>query len=87
MWNLVLVHLKTVLVPVQDRCTVCAKTTIGSQVILYAPMVVLVTRPKWNLVLVHLEKVLILIQDRCTVCTEHNIGSEIILDASDGTPW
>jgi hypothetical protein len=37
MWNLVLVHLKTVLVPVQDRCTVCAKTTIGSQVILYAP--------------------------------------------------
>jgi hypothetical protein len=31
MLNLVSVHLETVLVSVQDRCTVCAKRTIGSE--------------------------------------------------------
>ena len=30
MLNLVLIRLETVLVSVQDRCTVCAKHTIGS---------------------------------------------------------
>ena len=29
MWNLVLVHLEAVLVSEHDRCTVCAKRTIG----------------------------------------------------------
>ena len=29
-------HLETVLVSVQDRCTVCAKRTIGPQIILDA---------------------------------------------------
>jgi hypothetical protein len=46
MWNLVLVHLvaalvsvcfETVLVLVQDKCTVCAKYTIGLEIILDAP--------------------------------------------------
>jgi hypothetical protein len=32
-WNFVLVHLETVLVSVQDMCTVCAKCTIGSKII------------------------------------------------------
>jgi uncharacterized membrane protein len=36
-WNLVSVHLKTVLVVVQDRCKVCAKSTIGSEIVLDAP--------------------------------------------------
>jgi hypothetical protein len=36
MSNLVLVHLKIVLVSVQDRCTVCAKYTVGSEIILDA---------------------------------------------------
>jgi hypothetical protein len=31
MWNLVLVHLKIVLMSVQDRCMVCAKCTMGSE--------------------------------------------------------
>jgi hypothetical protein len=35
-WKLVLVRLETVLVSVQDRCTVCAKHTIGSGIILNA---------------------------------------------------
>jgi hypothetical protein len=34
MWNLVSVRLETVLVLVQDRCTVGAKRTIGSGIIL-----------------------------------------------------
>jgi hypothetical protein len=32
-----LVRLETVLVSVQDRCTVCAKCTIGSEIILQTP--------------------------------------------------
>jgi hypothetical protein len=37
MWNLVLVCLEIVLVLVQDRCTVCAKHNVGSEIILDAP--------------------------------------------------
>jgi hypothetical protein len=37
MWNLVSVRLKTVLVSVQDRSMVCAKHTIGSEIILDTP--------------------------------------------------
>ena len=37
MLNLVLIRLQMVLVSVQDRCTVCAEHTIGSEIILYAP--------------------------------------------------
>jgi hypothetical protein len=37
MWNLVSVHLETVLVSVQYRCTVCAECTIGSEIVLDAP--------------------------------------------------
>jgi hypothetical protein len=34
MSNLISVHLEIVLVSVQDRCTVCAKYTVGSEIIL-----------------------------------------------------
>ena len=37
MWNLIFVHLEIVLVSVQDRFMVCAKQTIGSEIILDAP--------------------------------------------------
>ena len=40
-WNLVLLCLEIVLVSVQDRCTVCAKCTIDSKIILTHPMVLL----------------------------------------------
>jgi hypothetical protein len=36
MWNIVLVHLDTVLVSVQDRCMVCNEHTIGIEIILDA---------------------------------------------------
>ena len=35
-WNLIFVHLEIVLVSVQDRFMVCAKGTIGSEIILDA---------------------------------------------------
>ena len=37
MWNLLSVHLETVLVSVQERCTVFAKCTIGLEIVLDAP--------------------------------------------------
>jgi hypothetical protein len=37
MWNLISIRLKTVLVLVEDRCMVCAKSIIGSEIILEAP--------------------------------------------------
>jgi hypothetical protein len=36
-WNLILVRLETILVSVQHKCTVYAKHTIGSEVILDSP--------------------------------------------------
>jgi hypothetical protein len=37
MWNLVSVHFVMLLVLKQDRCTICVKRTIGSEIILEAP--------------------------------------------------
>jgi hypothetical protein len=37
MWNLVSIHLEIVVLLVQDRCKVCAKRTIGTEIILDAP--------------------------------------------------
>jgi hypothetical protein len=37
MWNLVLVRLEMVLVLVHDSCTVCAKHTICSEIVMDAP--------------------------------------------------
>jgi len=37
MWNLVSVHLEMVFVLVQDWCMVCAKRTIGSEIVLDTP--------------------------------------------------
>ena len=37
-WNLVSFHLERVLVSVQDKCMVCARCTIGLQIVLTHPM-------------------------------------------------
>ena len=37
MWNLTSFHLETVLASVLDRCMVCTRFTIGSEIILDAP--------------------------------------------------
>ena len=41
MWSLISVRLETVLVSVEDRCTVCAKRCIGSDIVFNAPMLLL----------------------------------------------
>ena len=41
MWNLVSDHLEIVLVSMKDRCMVCAKHCIGSDIVFNAPMVLL----------------------------------------------
>ena len=41
LWNLVLDHSEIVLVSVEDGCTVCAKRTIGSDIVFNALMVLL----------------------------------------------
>ena len=41
LWNLVSDHSEIVLVSVEDRCTVCAKRTIGSDIVFNALMVLL----------------------------------------------
>jgi hypothetical protein len=72
-------------VSVQDRCTVCAKCTICSEIILDT----LVGTPRSSGSRESLARsgiVLILMQDRCTVCAECTIGSEIVSDAPNGTP-
>ena len=74
MSNLVLNRLDMVLVSVQDRCTVCAKHTIGDSANL--------VESRFS----YLETVLVLVQDRCMVCAKHTIGSEVVLDPPDGTP-
>jgi hypothetical protein len=85
-WKLISVPLETVLVSVQDRCTVCAKCTSLRNRFGRTGWYSLVRRLEWKLVSVRLDTVLILIQDRYTVCTERTLSSEIILDAPDGTP-
>jgi hypothetical protein len=85
MWNLTSFCLKIVLVSVQDRCTVCAKQTIGSELVLDTPDGTLRLRGSSGSS-VRLEILLILTGDRSTVCIEHTIGSKINLDSPDGTP-
>ena len=41
LWNLVSDHLEIVLESVEDRCTVCSKRTIGSDIVFNVPMVLL----------------------------------------------
>ena len=41
MWNLVSNRLEIVLVSVKDSCTVCARRTIGSDIVFNVPMVLL----------------------------------------------
>ena len=41
MWNLVSVYLETVLGLVQDKCMVCTNRTIGLEIFLTHPMVLL----------------------------------------------
>ena len=80
------VRLEMVLVLVQDRGTVCAKSTIGSDIVLTHPMKLFGDVGHVESCSVCLEMVFVLVHDRCIVCAEHTIRLEIVLDAPDGTP-
>jgi hypothetical protein len=80
---LVLVCLEIVLILTQDGCMVCAERTIGSEIILDAPMDLLGD-------ISHVEShfnafgdTVVSVEDRYTVCAKRS--SEIVLDAPDGT--
>jgi hypothetical protein len=85
LWNLVSVRLEMVLVSVQDSVTVCTKRTIGSEIVLDTPMVLLGYEAQHE---AHFGPFgyRANLDDRCTVCSECTVGSKIVLDASDGTP-
>ena len=86
MWNLVSIRLVIVFVLVQDRCTICAKRTIGLEIILDAPEGTPGDVGHVKSYLVRLEIVLVSVQDWCMSCAKCTIGSKIILDAPNGTP-
>ena len=89
-WKLVLVRLEIVLILTQDRCTVYAEHTIGSEIDCTHPMELLGDVDHAESRSVQLEMVLVLllvlVQDRCPVCAKRTIGSEIVKDTPDGTP-
>jgi hypothetical protein len=74
MVNLVLVCLEMVLVLVQGRCTVCAKRTLGSGIVLHKTYFSKGMRLKWMLFLVRLAIVIILTLDMCTICAKCTIA-------------
>ena len=85
LWNHVSDHLEIVLVSVEDRCLVCAKRCIGSDIVFNVPMVLLGDEAQVEAPFSPFGDSAILTQDRCVVCVKP-IGSEIILDTPDGTP-
>jgi hypothetical protein len=86
MWNLVLVRLETVLVLVQERCTVCSKCTIATEIVLDAPDGTPSSKAQVEAHFSPFGIVLILTQDSCTVWAKRSMPSETILDAQKGTP-
>jgi hypothetical protein len=73
-------------VSMQDRCIVCAKHTVGSEIILDAPNVLLSDETQLEACFGRFRDSANLMQERCIVCVERTIGSEIIFDAPNGTP-
>ena len=71
---------------VEDWCTVCAKRTIGSDIIFNALMVLLGDEAQVEAPFSPFGDSANLEQDRCAVCVKRTIGSDIILHTPDGTP-
>ena len=69
----------------QDRCTVCAEHTIGSEIVLDAPNETLGDVGHVESYSLYLEMVFVLVQERCMVFAKPTRGSDILLDAPDGT--
>jgi hypothetical protein len=85
-WKLDSDRSKIVLILTQDRCTVCAKRTIASEVVLDAPDGTLRWRGSCEISFWSIWDTIGNMQDMCIVCAKHTTGPEIILDAPDSTP-
>jgi hypothetical protein len=85
MSNLVSVSLETVLVSVQDRCTICAKHTIGSESFWTHLIVLVDVKAQVEARFYPFGDSANLDANGCIVYAECNIGSEIVLDIPDGT--
>jgi len=83
--NLVSVRLEIVLASVKDRCMVCAKCIVVSEVILDALMVLLGDEAQVDARFGPFGDVQIFMQDRCMVYAKCTMCSAIILDAPNGT--
>ena len=84
--NLVSIRLEMVLVSLQDRSTVCAKRTIGSEIVLDAPDGTIGDGAQVEARFGPFGDIANPNEDRCMVCAEHTIGLDIVLDALNGTP-
>jgi hypothetical protein len=75
-------RVEIVLVSVQDRCIVCAKRTIGLEIVL--------DKRDGSPMEAHFSSFgdcsNLYSRDRCPVCAERTVSLEIILDAPDRTP-
>ena len=80
-----LVHLEIVLILTQDRGMVRVERTIGSEIVLDAPIELLGDMGHVEPHFFLFGDSLVSVQDRCTVCANRTIDSEIILDAPDDT--
>jgi hypothetical protein len=76
MWNLVLVYLEIVLVSVEDRCTVCAKHTIGLEIVLDTPDSAPMWRSSSGCLIQFIWYNANLDATRCKDCAEHTTSSE-----------
>ena len=81
MWvmsNLVSIHLETVLVSMQDSCTVCAKHTMAQKLFWVLPIVLLGGEAQVEAHFGQFGDSANLDADRCMICAERTIGSEIV---------
>jgi hypothetical protein len=85
--KLVSVRLDIVLVLMQDRCTVCTEHTIGLEIILDAPDILLGDMGQAEAHFDPFKDSFNPVQDRCTVCDECTTGMETALGTPDGTAW
>ena len=77
-WKVVSVRLEIVLILTQDRCTVCAERTIGSEIVCTHPMELLGDVGHVESRSVRLAMGLVLVQDRSTVCAKRTLGSNMV---------
>ena len=84
-WKLVSVCLEIVPILTQDWGMVRVEHTIGSEIVLDAPIELLGDMGHVEPHFFLFGDSLVSVQDRCTVCANRTIDSEIILDAPDDT--